>query len=333
MNKKNDEYTKLVQLMPPIKSINIRSESDFYGVSVNLAEKVGLPFVPFCKSAWKHGWLFPKLKFSEQITAHQRKEENLFLVAKAEHAIFLNSKGIPAKAVGMPFMYVDQFDKSEICRIKNSLLVMPPHSLPTTAHNWDEESYAKTIVELKKDFDFVVVCIHQVCLEQNLWVETLKKYDIPWIVGASSIDKNALIRMRRIFKSFEYMTTNVIGSHVLYASYCGCKVSIYGDYAAYSKEDYINDSTYNKYPFLLEHNLLYASEKNIKEKYPFLCTHPTLATINLEWAKNEIGDRHKVSLLKLVILLGWLPHTQIAIIIKKIFRKLKQIINNDNNIR
>ncbi len=201
---------------------------------------------------------------------------------------------------------------------------MPPHSLPTTSLQWDEETYVESIVEIKKDFDFIVVCLYQSCIDQNLWIKTFDKYDIPWISGASSDDKNALIRMRRLFKSFEYMTTNTIGSHILYASYCGCKVSIYGNYTEYSKDDYKNDTTYKRFPFLLDHDLFYASEKNVKEKYSFLFQQPKNANINLDWARSEIGEENKVSLYGLAIAFGWLPHIQILMIVKKIFRKIKK---------
>ena len=51
----------------------------------------------------------------------------------------------------------------------------------------------------------------------NQWIEAFEAYDIPWIMGASIYDRNALARMRSLFGGFEYVTSNMIGSHLVYA--------------------------------------------------------------------------------------------------------------------
>lgn len=320
--KKNDLMTKqILQILPPVELIKIHGEADFYGISSLLAEKIGLPFVPFHIASWKHGWLYADLKYVEQIIGNRRSENNVFVPLK-QHQDFLKPRGITATAVGLPFLYVEDFDNLSVVRQKNSLLVMPPHSIPTSSHTWNEEKYAQEINALKSDFDIIVVCLYQSCIEKGLWIKAFEQYDIPWIIGARSDDKNSLIRMNRIFRSFEYMTTNSIGSHIVYASYCGCKVSIYGSYAEYSKDDYKEDALYKKYPFLLQHNLSYASEKTVRSRYPFLFMEPKNAGIMIKWAEKELGKDNKVTPYKLAILLGWLPHTQFFIIGKKICMRI-----------
>ncbi len=327
MKEQNIHFEKILSILPPIENIKVRSEVDFYGISTLIAKGLKLPFTPRSTKGWKHGWLFPKLKYTEQLTGIT-KGVSKFLVPLSEHETFLTKKGIESKAVGMPFLYVEDTELEKIERQKNSLLVMPPHSLSSTNHNWDEETYAEEISKIKDDFDLIVVCLYHTCIEKRLWMDAFRKYDIPWIVGASSLDKNSLIRMNRLFKSFEYMTTNSIGSHIVYAAYCGCKVSIYGSYAEYSEKDYKDDAFYKRYPYLLKYNLEYNSEETVKTRFPYLFSYPLQAKKRVKWAGKQLGKENKVTLLELAILLGWLPHNQVMLYSRKIYFKIKNQIKN-----
>jgi len=313
--------------LPKIEHTIMRDEADYYGISQLIAKKLSLLLKPKSFAGWKHGWLYMDLKYVEQLTGGN-KIHKLFLVAKKEQALFLKEKGFNAQAVGMPFIYADELDNVEIKRYKNSLLVMPPHSLPYTSHSWSEDTYAKNISELKEDFNLIVVCLHYSCVQKNLWIDAFKKYDIPYVIGADATDKNSLIRMSRLFRSFEYMTTNAIGSHVVYASYSGCKVSVYGEYQEYTLDDYKEDKSYQKVPFLLDYNLKAQSEKNVRHLFPFLFTHPKEAQLYQHWAEEELGKSNLLSLKKLSVLLGWTWKLQLEYLFigipKKIISKIQR---------
>lgn len=326
----NEEIIRALNTMlPPIEKSTRKDEADYYGASRLIENALHLPFKPKCFSGWKHGWLFNDLTYEEQIIG-AKKEYSQYLVAKKEHQSFLHSKGIKAYAVGMPFVYVDKVDTMKVKRYANSLLVMPPHSLPYTTHSWDEANYAKQISELKKDFELIVVCLHHSCVQKRLWIDVFTQYGIPWIIGADSKDKNALIRMRRLFLSFEYMTTNTIGSHVVYAAYCKCKVSIYGVYQEYTEEDYKNDKVYQKKPFLLTHNLKGQSEKSVRVHYPFLFTDPKNAQIQKSWADSALGEENIRSFEELSRLLQWTWRRQMQYILVefpiKVWKKLCRMV-------
>ena len=104
---------------------------------------------------------------------------------------------------------------------------------------------------------------------------------------------NSLERMSFIFSSFDFMTTNSIGSHVVYAAYSGCKVSIYGKYLNFNRDDYRNDIYYKIHPDVLEYILEFNKEENVKNRYPFLFTEPKKASFNYQWALKELGVKHK----------------------------------------
>lgn len=311
---------QIESLLPPVRMVTMRDEADYYGASRIIARSLGLPFKPKSFTGWKHGWLHAPLKYVEQLTGNSRYTR--FLVAAKEHELFLRQHGIEAKAVGMPFLYVDTAETKHIKRIPNSLLVMPPHSLPYTKHAWSEELYADQIAALADDFDVIVACLHHSCVQKKLWIDAFEKHGIPWITGADSTDTNALLRMHRIFRSFEYMTTNAVGSHIVYAAYCGCKVSIYGSYQEYTEEDYKHDTAYQKFSLLLEHNLASSTEKSIQKAYPFLFSHPAEAAARREWAAEQLGESNRVSAKKIAKLLGWSFMPQLNYLIFELPKKV-----------
>jgi len=59
--------------------------------------------------------------------------------------------------------------------------------------------------------------------------------------------------MQRIIRSFEFATTNIIGSHVAYAAYCGCRVAFYGENQELKIDDVLSHPYYRANPKLGEH--------------------------------------------------------------------------------
>ena len=284
-----------------------------------ISHKLRLPFTPISFVNWIHGWGFIDLKYIEQFGVLSRYKNLVGTIAEER---FFKAKGIDAIAVGVPFVYAKDYDGVHTNRKMNSLLVMPPHGLPYTTEKWDEEDYVNEIVQLKGDFDLIVACIHPSCVSKGAWTGVFNKHGIPWISGAEMHDKYALVRMHRIFQSFEFMTTNCIGSHVAYAAYSGCKVSIYGRFAEFGKEDVKDDVLYMTYPFVMEHNLENSTKQSIYRKFPFLFVHPTKALECVNWASDQLGEGNKISYYQLAVQLGWLPHQQMYHWTRKIYFKL-----------
>jgi len=317
----NDFLKGLRGSLPAVQNIKLRNELDCYGISKMISRKLYLPLTPMGFANWLHGWLYVELKYMEQFGLMSNYK---YLVATQEQEAFFKAQGKDAVAVGVPYIYAEDFEKIKIERKFNSLLVMPPHGLPCTAEEWDEETYVKQIHKLKDDFEIIVACVHSSCVEKNKWIVLFDEYDIPWIAGADMRDKNALIRMHRIFKHFEYMTSNCIGSHVAYAAYSGCKVSIYGKYAEFSKNDVKEDVLYITYPHVMEHNLFGSSKESISKKFPFLFVHPKEACIWIDWAVEQLGANNKKTYYQLANYIGWLPLQQIYFWGLKIYFKLKK---------
>ena len=292
-----------------LPEINIIEKSGYleagrYGFAHYLSKKLKLKNIPTSYSSMQHGALHLNFKDSKIITHYNNGMFNL-VWSKEEGENLKNNKILNYKIVGAPFIYISKSELNNIKRIPNSLLVMPMHTLGANGIRWNEELYIKEIMLYAHEFDTIVFCIHYNCIKTQLWINTLKKYDIPYIIGAHKDDTNSLVRMKRIFNSFEYMTTNSHGSHIYYALYSKCKVSIYGTILAHTEKELLNDNFDNISAAIVKEQALGYKKEILMENYPMLFTLPHKANKNISLAKKRLGHKYKKSYNKLSILLGW----------------------------
>ncbi len=278
----------------------------FYGASLLLAQRCGFAGpLPFSGLRWQHGWCARQAQSIDPILVvqeHSIERDLCYLVARKEQADYLKSLRIDALAVGLPFVYADT---PELPRIKNSLLVMPAHSLEYTTHDWKFEEYANSIAEIRHDFETVVACIHPSCIENNYWVPQFKKLGIPCVTGAGARDANGILRVKMLLEQFDAMTTNALGSHVAYAAASEVKVSVFGEYTRFQVADYERAEFYQQHPHLLEPNIHLWSEEFAKENYPWLFCHPSKAIKQVNWGREQIGWCNRLHPAAIKKLMGW----------------------------
>jgi hypothetical protein len=162
------------------------------------------------------------------ITYYLNNTKLKYFVATKDQENYLKSCGYQnAMAIGLPIIYETV---PEVNRIPNSLLIMPPHTLTGFNKSATELylSYINFIKPFLSRFKTVVACIHSACLQNGMWINEFKSIGVEIISGASTEDENALLRQLYLFRQFETMTTTDFGSHVAYALYANCKVSIAG---------------------------------------------------------------------------------------------------------
>jgi hypothetical protein len=300
MNLKYD--TKwIAEKLPPIERVWRRSEPDSYGASYLIAEQTERKKPPVSFAHWRHGWnylnpiIHPRLLGGDPGLVH--------LMTTAEQVQILNNFGYKkVVAVGLPFIYADNFKTD---RKAGSLLVMPGHSLPYTNPHLNEHNYVRQIAAMRPYFSTIVACLYSSCFAKGLWVSELEKYGIPYIIGADSYDKNSLIRMNYIFKSFEYMTTNRLSSHVAYAAYSGCKVSIFGEYLPLTIEEFADYEFYRQYPDLMQYYVDKSQKNQLEKQFPEFFVAPWEAPARKDWADEVMGVKHKSSPAEIAKLLGW----------------------------
>ena len=257
-------------LLPKIKLYKRHPENrefgytDTYG-SLKLIENYSGKPLPLKRPIdwfyWTHGCHGPwRMVHPGLLTGNVKNKTLKYLVESKEQELYLKRHGYKnAIAVGLPIIYVKDV---QVSRIPNSLLIMPSHTLQGN-NKLDQEAYDIYIKFLKpylKYFDVVKVCLHQGCLANNMWVDEFTALGIDIIEGAHPEDENALLRQKYLFKQFDYVTSNNWGSHVAYALFFGCKLSIAGPYTEMPKKEYLKQHKWAENPELVD--LLLGKEMN-----------------------------------------------------------------------
>jgi len=294
----------IFESLPSEKTFSPSWEPSYYGAVRILADRIGRKNItPFAPKTWLHGWNYSeRIQHIRQIVGWGNQHD-VHLVHNHNQLDYCKSEGWRhTHAVGAPFLYAE---KSGRVRIPGALLVMPPHALKSAEAKSDEKKYIEEIKEISGDFSSVTFCIHPHDYEMGKWVFSLEKSGLPWILGASVQDENGLNRMRAIFDTVEFVTTNVIGSHIAYASYCGCKVSIHGTYYERNTDEFKNHSFYIQHPNLLGITCYESTEIFAKKKLPELFRHPLKSFQNISWAESELGSDNICSLNKISRIMGW----------------------------
>lgn len=224
---------------------------------------------PYQYFGWIHGTHGPwRLKNPGLLLYNFEDKVFKYLVATKDEENYLKNYGYKnTYAVGMPILYIPTINLN---RISNSLLIMPSHTLK--GHKIEDESQFRRYVNYIKTylykFSHVAVCLHYGCIENGYWINEFSEIGVQVIEGARIDDSNALIRQAALFTQFEFVTTNNWGSHVAYALFFGCKVSISGPYPSLSFEQLLKaDGTHQKNPENLK--MLLSEELNL-EKDKFL---------------------------------------------------------------
>jgi FkbM family methyltransferase len=269
---------------------------------------------------WKHGWhpKYSQFHPSMVIGNMPSSRSHHYWVARVDEEVYLRSQGYKnVKAIGLPIIYLPV---SQTVRRTKSLLVMPAHSADYTTLNSNFQEYADAIASIRSSFSDVLVCVHPSCWRNGYWVDAFRKRGFTVIKGAFIEDRNALDRMSRLFLSFEYVTTNILGSHVAYAAYFGAKVSIFGSYVEYTNQDLVNDPFIREKPYLLELVIRASSEQFVRQHYPELFCHPLDATQRVEWGHFEVGSDNKVTPEEMRYLFRWTVSSRVT---DKLRRKLR----------
>lgn len=205
--------------------------SDVYGAFILAARYCGkVPFYP-PPGIWQHGCFGPwdQVEAGTILYHSPAKKKFKVFVARNDECRFLEAQGITnCSAIGLPFVYAPS---KKVSRRKGSLLVVPVHTLPGRSHfgGADElAQYAQQIGKIRKYFSDVVLCVHRGDVVNNHWIPEFAQLGISYVIGGDSSDLNSLARVKQLFHSFDYVTTNGWGSHVAYALSCGAKCSIWG---------------------------------------------------------------------------------------------------------
>jgi hypothetical protein len=177
------------------------------------------------------------------------------------------------------------------------------HSLPGLIHGREHAiEWIKTIAKLALHHPVVTVCLHADDVADL--APLVEQHGLTWIAGAR-VDTFSLPRMRAIFDTFEYVITDVEGSHLPYAAWCGCKLAIVPPVHITQWDALKSHPHYQKHPHA-QQNFVYFEEASIRSRLPFLFVNDLeKAACPREWAGKLLGVESKRTPVDLARLLGW----------------------------
>lgn len=311
MTESNEAFAELSQQLPPVHEFELRSWAqtrggDYYGALQVGAEYCGLPRVPQrFPGSWQHGTIPPWHRVRPEVVVYDAPRSMRCFVARPDEEAFLTEGGYSSvRAIGLPIVYTQP---SGLKRIPGSLLVMPTHSLASDVLMPSCEQYVREIASIRGKFSMVAACVSAYCIARNLWVPEFAGHGIPVVRGAGIADANALRRLRALFDTFEYVTTDSYGSHVFYALHFGAKVSLWGTATPVFRENLLTDGGWGPYPDAIDEIL---SEATIRKGEAYLGpmrVDPWTAQQNVELGSAMVGHDTKRTPEQLRELFGWTP--------------------------
>lgn len=275
-----------------------------YGFSKLLAKLCGFNITPKPFADWVHGWLWHDIPDAELLGCSKIKKHKRIIVCndREKKSLEINNYN-NVEVGGLPFAYVE---KQNVQRHANSLLIMPAHSAEVEKISKKMDDYFDYMYEVKKDFDQVYVCIHYLDFHQDMHkAAEIRGFKV--IEGARPDNGNSLLRMRSIFDSFEYVTSNSIGSHMIYSLYAGCKFSFSGPIYNPDESHYLSGGNPNGHSENFVKLLIYInSEIYLKKRFNrFFFDHPGCGISDLEFASIEVGEDNLLNSEKIIKYLGW----------------------------
>jgi hypothetical protein len=288
--------------LPPYRKITLGYEPTYYGAAANIARQLELSnAAPRHCYVWSHGC---RLLDADDVRYYIRFPElsGNVLVARQAEARFLSNSGVDkVHAVGLPICYTR---RGTVSKRDGSLLVMPPHATFHSKSSNTVLEYVDYITRIRHRFSRIVCCFSRQCLHEKSLKTLFQQRGIPVVCGSAIDDANSLARTRRLFETFDYVTTNNFGSHLAYAMAFGAKVSIAGPMHQPRVEDAVNEPFYVENPDLNDPNYRLSRQQIIEKSFAELRVDPWSAREHVEWGRHLIGADNVRSPLEIGKLLG-----------------------------
>ena len=263
----------------------------------------------------------PWMQIIPDIIVYNAPRSSRCYVARKDEVDFLKAGGYrDVRAIGLPIIYTKP---SGLQRTKNSLLVMPTHSSAFDVVVPSTEKYVREIASVQRRFSRVVACVAAPCMENGVLAKQFAQHGIPVLQGAGITDANSLKRMRALFESFEYVTTDNYGSHVFYALYFGAKVSIWGEPTPICRENLLKDGAWAPYPEAIDEFL---SKENAEKAEVYLRpfrVEPWIGVTDVKSGEFMVGHHNKLSAEELRACFGWTPAKMVCGTVGETLRQSK----------
>lgn len=306
------------QIRPPAEKMRLTranarrgSAAHAYSADVIIQKYCGLPNPPVIPAYWPHGWLpsvlteQPMLVARHKTTAGLRDEEVrdriecekktvVQWVARPLDAEVLARHGYDhVDVVGLPFCYLPDTGAT---REPGSLLVMPHHGNVLDDDQLAlEADYAAYIDSIAGRFSRVIVMVSPGDHWRGSWSPAFRARRFEVVLGTEPMSVDAMVRMKHLFQSIEFLTTPGFGSHIPYAASCGVKVSMAGPMRAMNPASFETSYTWRMFPETRVNHMKMYDPDVMRDFFPFLFTDPWRATDQTAWGAAEIGMPNRLS--------------------------------------
>lgn len=318
------EFVDTLRLPPVKRFVASKWEeycgSDFYGALHVAARYIGLKAPPGqFFGVWQHGCVPPWQQVQPEMCIYCAPKNWPCWVAREDEVDYLRKGGYQdVRAVGLPIVYTEA---TGVSRTPNSLLIMPMHAIPGDIYSRDSDQYLSELCKFRNYFDVIVACISGRCMDSGLWTKYFEWAGIPVVRGASIDDLNSLQRMRTLFESFDFVTTNAFGSHVPYALNFGARVSIFGWSEPYTTSYLLRDALWARYPSAAERFTSAATLSQRNDKIGHLFREPHTGLQDHSLGFELIGGQNKLEPKELMKAFNWTAQKGLRHGVRAIFKK------------
>ena len=295
---------ELERIIPSVQPFSVSGSIDRYGFTHVLAALCGLknPKRPFAE--WIHGWIWDEQPTAESLAVDKLNRTVPVVVRNNLEYECLKSAGFREIHIGgLPFCYVGKQHNS---KNKHALLAIPPHSAEVERLNSSQIEYMNFLETLKSDFDGVYVSIFYLDWGGALH-QAARARGLNIILGARPDDANSLIRTRSLFDAFDFVTSNIMGSHFVYALHANCKFSFSGPIYQYDEQTFLGNGNPNNHSLAkVERFLNIQSERYLRSRFDlFFTDHPSSGSCNMELGRSEIGVDNVLNKEQIREVVGW----------------------------
>ena len=294
----------MLDCLPAIAPAKLTSGVDRYGFSSVLAQRCGRRIVPRSFANWGHGWIWHDEPTAELLACAKLPWDLTIVVCNTAEQLALEAYGFKDVRIGgLPFAYIK---RQHTHRQTDSLLAFPPHSAEVERLTEDQAAYMDYLVTMKQYFEEVYVSVFSIDMGGPLH-KAAQIRGLRVVQGARPDDANSLLRTRAILDSFTHVTTNCMGSHMIYALFAGCKFSFCGPMYAFDESYFLTDQN----PFghsseYIQLSVKILSEPYLREKFGrFFVDDPRMGLQDVSFAANSIGERSVMLPHQIEDALGW----------------------------
>ena len=303
---------------------------DRFGFFYWLKKELGVPLFFNSKTDWEHGWQFNEFD-CKNLTRYKwwlnRRMHQV--VSSNKKKELLNSYGHKKTYVApYPFYFFNNgFLKKKFLKQKNdyNLLVIPNKIQPFTKIEEEKQrilKYLTIINDYKKDYEKISVSIPPDEKNHEIWKFIKNKLKFNYIDGISPFDQNAYYRTIELFNKFEFITSDCLGSHVLYSQLMKKKFSIChppDEIKRYHQKLHIPQNCPVNSKNVVKDMEYSFSIDYLKNKNSFLIKdNPKKGIFDLDWALKTVGDNKIITKKQIRLMLNLNMIGQIKYYINKI---------------